>query len=507
VIGEQGDRLFAATQHVQRQLDSFMNPSSSSTSIVPYNVDQDLIQFLPPTSHRHQQTYSERAEVKTLSPFLPARDIAARTHIALSTVKKDIKSDLPADTRAHSSRGGSKPKLSVEQESQLRAWILRLRAWEAEVTRTIVRIQALRLFSHVPFFRASCSWFRNFLKRNHLHELEVTPSHSSVTGLSSVSSSSRGSVDMLEDAKKKKELLLQFYAEFYDTKQRNNVSDHRVLAVDDLRLGHMHAKKVIDDVNVTKAKVLSVGMEYDQVNAMIPMRGDGSFGIPVLNFKGKEQLPIEHVELPASSSLLSTRPSSIAPDAPSSLPVLTCFTPTAHTSSLSYIAELETAISAALPDGGILLHDSDKAHLTKAVQGTAKRLQLLPIVTPPRLTSVGNPADRLWNALIRQSVQSQQTQYFVHLLDEGNGVIPPLSAATLRALLTAWVRNAYYSLSLRARRAAWYKAGLLLPDDKSKDSYMEVKLRAGNLCACAHVLRLRCDIAASVPLLFFFSLL
>jgi hypothetical protein len=73
--------------------------------------------------------------------------------------------------------------------------------------------------------------------------------------------------------------------------------------------------------------------------------------------------------------------------------------------------------------------------------------------------------------------------------------------------LTAWVRNAYYSLSLRARRAAWYKAGLLLPDDKSKDSYMEVKLRAGNLCACAHVLRLRCDIAASVPLLFFFSLL
>lgn len=133
-----------------------MNPSSSSTSIVPYNVDQDLIQFLPPTSHRHQQTYSERAEVKTLSPFLPARDIAARTHIALSTVKKDIKSDLPADTRAHSSRGGSKPKLSVEQESQLRAWILRLRAWEAEVTRTIVRIQALRLFSHVPFFRASC---------------------------------------------------------------------------------------------------------------------------------------------------------------------------------------------------------------------------------------------------------------------------------------------------------------------------------------------------------------
>jgi hypothetical protein len=239
-------------------------------------------------------------------------------------------------------------------------------------------------------------------------------------------------------------------------KRRLNITNDRILAVDDTRIGFLHANKVVDDEKVEKVKVLSFGQEYNQPNFFVPIRRDGHFGIPVAIFKGGQQL---HVQDQSSSS---------------SHPVLTCFTPSSHTTSESYAAELSTSVKHSLPNGGMLIHDSDKTHLTTLVSITLNMLNITPNVVPPGTTGYCNPCDRIVNALIQKEMCRAQRRFMIRVLEENGGTIPHFSASYLRSLFLSWFRNAYYSLSLESRLRSWTLSGLFLADDGSEDSKMSI---------------------------------
>jgi transposase len=457
----------------------------------------ELAQFTSTGPPRPRIPVRKIDQVLSLTPTLDSKHISQRLRIALSTVYHIQEKARPAASSPSSpSRSrGPKQKLSQEQESNLREWILKMRSWGAEITRTIVRMKALQMFD-VDGFRASVSWYKSFLKRNHLHELTVTSSHSSTTGLIPSSSSASSSPHTLQDdAQAQKEQYINFASDFYVKKATMGLDGMRVLALDDMRTSHMHACRVVDADNVSKAKVLSLGLEYSTVNCTLTIHGNGEFGIPVLMFKNKRQTSIESdIPSPSSSSSSSTSSLSslsssisLAEDAPTSLPVLTCFTPTVHTTSRSYAAMIKTAVAADLPQGGLLIHDSDGAHLTSLVTATLQQQHITPVVTPRRLTRCGNPGDRVWNALVRQSMQTQQIFYFLSELERNNGIIPTISASKYRSLMLGWFRNAFYSMSLRARQVAFWKAGLMLPDDGSQDNEADVVIASGVSVSAAEI--------------------
>ena len=476
-LGSHSDHL--ADSVAVSTLDSLATSANKDKDTFSYSP---LSAYTPPTAPRHQQTRSERERVLSLSNLIPIHEISTSVHLSNSTVKRDLRNPtMPTGNLTRFSGGGDVPSLSYDQEGTLAARVRKLRSWFAEVTPVLVRVMALLLFASIVHgFKASYHWYVGFLKRNHLREYVITSPHSSVTSVRQPAASSKDDSNLYNlerDTRERYEQVLEFIVDLEVTRRLGSLTKHQILAIDDTRVGFVHARKIVDDEGIGHPKVFSFGFEYNQPNFCVPVHGNGSFGIPLITFKAETQIEVASTSIAslASSSSSSSSSSSNAASSDPMRPVLVCFTKTAHTTSTSYQAQVETSIAASLPSGGILVHDSDRSHLTKDISTSLKALRIVPKVVPKKCTEYLNPADRLLNSLIRRSMGMKQQRWIIQTLERYDGKFPSVSASDMRALAVSWFRDAYYSLSVSARTACWSMAGLLV-DNPSEASRVDLRL-------------------------------
>eukprot|EP00823_Brevimastigomonas_motovehiculus_P003891 TRINITY_DN245_c0_g1_i2.p1 TRINITY_DN245_c0_g1~~TRINITY_DN245_c0_g1_i2.p1 ORF type:complete len:617 (-),score=106.63 TRINITY_DN245_c0_g1_i2:1560-3410(-) len=421
------------------------------------------------TSTRHRYSRVEKLCVKAkllTSPSLTA--LSGELHIPRSSLRYIAKNPLPlVGQNVVKKTNLIYCALTEKNERQLTDWILRLRKWGAEITRRVVKAQAKQMFSHVPKFEASNSWLDGFLQRNSLKVHAITSSHASTTGLlqtkSGAKSKDKMEIDVEKDLNLKFESSINFLAEVEKKRRRQHLSDQQFVAIDDTRIGFLHAKMVIDSSSCHHPKVLSLGGERVQPNFMVPIRGDGSFCIPIVMFQGKEY---KNLDALVNNSQHPNQP------------LLYCFTQHGHTDSEAYSAVLRTSIRHSLPNGGILIHDSDRSHLSRKTLATLANLKDIDTcVVPPGCTAYVAPNDESLNSYIQQSIRINQCDWLIQQLEQSQGKVPTFSDEIFYRMWFTWFRNAYYGSSERLRINCWKHCGLLLSSNRSEDSTMKVSIQ------------------------------